>query len=188
MYSLQTDRQKRLLTSLNPGIFLGLVFFFILFRTTSEPLFPDALRRWDLLLPVSVYLGQRRGLIEGFILIFLSSHLYSLCSSAPAGLFVILYGFIFLVAKGLLKFIYANNWSSVFGLILSLSFFSRLLLPVIAEAFSHSWPVFTLNNLMIFNVFSNAILGVFIYFILSFVDRLTHKASPAEIQLSEGNL
>lgn len=188
MYSLQTDRQKRLLTSLNPAIFLGLVFFFILFRTTSEPLFPDSLRRWDLLLPIAVYLGQRRGLVEGSILIFLSSHLYSLCSSAPAGLFVILYGFIFLVAKGLLKFIFANNWSSVFGLILSLSFFSRLILPLITRAFSHSWPIFSLSNLMILNVFGNALLGVFLYFILSFVDRITHKASPQEIQLSEGSL
>jgi len=92
------------------------------------------------------------------------------------------------VAKGLLKFIYANNWSSVFGLILALSLFSRLVLPLMAKAFSHSWPVFSFSNLMILSVFVNAVLGVFIYFILSFVDKLTHKASPQEIQLSEGSL
>lgn len=160
----------------------------MILRTTSESLFPDTFRRWDLLLPVAVYLGQRRDFLEGAVLVFILAHLYTLCSVAPAGVFILQYGFIFLAAKGLLKFIFANNWSSVFGLTLFLSFVSRFTLPLISRVFEHGWPVFSLGNLMILNVFTNAFAGIVLYYLLSRLDRFTHKVAPAEIQLAEGNL
>lgn len=164
---------------------MGLVFILIILRTTSESLFPEMFRRWDLLLPIAVYLGQRRGFIEGATLVFIIAHFYTLSSVAPAGIFILHYGIIFLIAKGLLKFIYASTWSTVFGLTLFLALASRLILPLESRLFDHGWPVLSWGNLMIFNVLTNALAGIPLYFLLALLDRLTQKVAPAEI-LSEG--
>ena len=90
MYSLQNN-QKKLLTNLN-AIFLTLfVLVLIIFKSTSEAVVPSFFTGWDVLLPVSIYLGQRRNLWEGLVILLLHGHLYSLNSSAPIGMFVVYY-------------------------------------------------------------------------------------------------
>ena len=96
MYFLQSN-QKKLLTNLNPAFLTLFVLFLVLFKTTAEVVVPSVFTGWDLLLPVVIYLGQRRAMWEGLLIVLFNGHLYSLNSSAPIGLFVVYYlGFFFL--------------------------------------------------------------------------------------------
>ena len=184
MYFLQPG-QKRLITSFNP-VFVGLfVLVLILIRTTSEPVIPAVLRQWDLLLPAIIYVGQRRGLFEGLLLVLFLSHLYSLCSAAPIGVFVVHYLLIFALARLLIYVIYANNWLSVSGLILFLSFISRILLPIVAKAFGHSWSIVSFQNFVWWSLLINTFVGFIVYAFLGTLDRLTYKAPPSNIELDE---
>ena len=187
MYFLQAS-QKRFLSSLNP-VLLGLfVYFLIVFRSTSEFSFPTLLRRWDLLLPFVIYVGQRRTVVEGLLLVLFMSHLFSLSSSAPIGVFAIHYLVIFLVARFLVYGIYANTWLSILGLIFLLGLLSRVTLPLIAGFFNHGWPILTFRNFPPLSLFLNAVFGLLTYRCLGLIDQMTYKVAPLNIELSENYL
>jgi len=164
------------------------VFVLILMRTTMDPLFPRWFRSCDVLLPIVVYLGQRRALPEGLILTLFASHLYSLCSAAPIGVFTTNYLVIFIVARLLSYVIYANRSLSVLVLIFSLTLFSHISLALIVAFFGHSWGVFTGGFAILWRALLNSGLGGLIYGGLVMMDRLSFKAPRINIELSEGEL
>jgi hypothetical protein len=170
LFFLQPN-QKRLLSSLNPVFLVVFVFGIILLRTTSEAILPVVFRQWDVLLPFMVYFGQRRSLPEGLILSLFSSHLYSLCSAAPIGVFSTHYLTIFVVARLLSYVIYADAWLTVLVLIFSLSIFSRLMLTLVASAFGHGWPLFSTDNFVWWALLLNTFLGFLVYAWLETLDR-----------------
>lgn len=184
MYFLQPG-QKRFLSSLNPVLLGGFVYFLILFRTTSEAALPSVLRHWDLLLPFVVYVGQRRTIVEGLLLVLFMSHLFSLGSAAPIGLFAVHYLVIFLVARLLVYAIYANSWFSILWLIFLLGLLSRVTLPIVAHFFGHGWPVLTLRNFVPGALILNALFGLVTYGILGVIDRMTFKVGATNIELAD---
>ncbi len=164
------------------------VFGLILTRTTMDPLFPSWFRYCDVLLPFVVYLGQRRALPEGLILTLFASHLYSLCSAAPIGVFTTNYLIIFVIARLMSYVIYANRSLSILVLIFSLTLLSHVTLSIIVTFFGHSWGVFTGGFGILFRALLNSALGGIIYGGLVLLDRLTFKAPRINIELSEGGL
>lgn len=160
----------------------------ILARTTLERMLPNLFRHWDVLLPFMVYFGQRRSLPEGLILSLFTSHLYSLSSIAPIGVFTSLYLVLFLVARLLSYVIYANAWVSILLLMLSLSLASRILLTLIATLFGHGWPLFATGNFIWWSLLFNAGMGFLTYTWLETLDRMTYKAPRMSIELGEGGL
>lgn len=180
--------QRRFLSSLNPVLLGGLVYILILFRTSGEATLPTILRRWELLLPFVIYVGQRRALLEGVLLVLFMTHLYSLNSVAPIGVFAIHYVIIFFAARLLIYAVYANTWTSILGLIFLLSFVSRLLLSVVADGFGHGWPMFSWRNLMLGSLFINSGLGLVIYWALGWIDKITYKVAPINIELAGDEL
>lgn len=187
MYFLQSN-QKSLLTSFN-AVFLTLfVLILILFKSTSEGLIPSVFTGWDILLPVVIYLGQRRNLWEGLLLLLFNGHLYSLNSSAPIGLFVIYYIFFFFFAQGVAYILYAQTPLSVLCLIFISTLFSRVLLPLCAQSFDQSVSVFTWGNWSLWNLSLNTVLGFFIYIAIGVLDRLTLKVPPRSITMGESTL
>ena len=164
------------------------VFFLILARTTMDPLFPSAIRSVDILLPIVVYLGQRRTLPEGLILALFTSHLFSLCSAAPIGVFTTHYLILFIIARLLSYVTYVSSWYTVFGLMFALSLLSRFMLSLIANFFGHSWGVFHDGFGLVWQLGLNALAAYCIYFLMGLVDKLTFKAPRASIELSEGEL
>ena len=187
MYFLQPS-QKRLLSSLNPVFFVAFVFFLVIVRTAAEPLMPTLLRQWDVLLPFMVYFGQRRSLPEGLILALFTSHVYSLCSTAPIGVFTSHYLALFGVARLLSYVIYANTWFSILLLMLSLSVLSRVTLTLVSTFFGHGWPLFAPSNFMWWSLLLNAGLGYLVYAWLEQLDRVTYKAPRTTIELSDTGL
>lgn len=157
----------------------------MLVRTTSEPLLPMLFRQWDVLLPFMVYFGQRRSLPEGLILALFTSHLYSLSSIAPIGVFASLYLVLFLVARLLSYVIYANSWFSILLLMLSLAVFSRIILTIIASSFGHGWSLFASGNFLWWSLIFNAVLGYLTYTWIEALDRLTNKVPKINIELAE---
>ena len=186
MYFLQPN-QKRLLSSLNPVFLVVFVLLLIVFRSISEFVLPVLLRPWDVLLPFMVYFGQRRSFGEGLVLALFTSHLYSLCSSAPIGVFATYYLILFIISRLLVYVIYANTWISVFVLLLSLSLLSRLLLGIISVSFGHGWPIFSSVNISVLSLLFNAVLGLIAYVWLESLDRLTFKVPRINIELSESH-
>jgi hypothetical protein len=180
--------QKRLLDSLNPLFLVLLVFGVIIIRTTWEPLFPRAFHHWDVLLPFIVYFGHRRSIPEGIILSLFASHLFSLNSSAPIGVFTCVYLTLFTVARLLSYVVYAHRWFSVFLLMLSLAVLSRIILTLTASLFGHGWPLFSFANFTWWAILLNAVSGSICFWVLEWVDRLTFKAPRLNIELSEGGL
>ncbi len=184
MYFLQPS-QKRLLSSLNPLILSAVVLVFVVVRTAMLPLLPSMLRQWDILLPFVVYFGQRRSLGEGLILTLFTSHLYSLCSAAPIGVFATHYLVLFLLVRGLSYGIYASTWLSISLLMLALAFLSRLSLTAVAALFGHGWSLFSFSNLSLGAIFLNAWMGFLLFALLEITDKLTFKSAPINIELSE---
>lgn len=184
MFSLQPS-QIRLLNSLNPLFVSGFVLFSILIRTTCEPWAPQWVRQWDLLLPFIVYFGQRRSLAEGLILALFTSHLYSLSSAAPIGLFTTAYLGIFVVARLLSYVIYANTWLSVLWLITALSVLARVLLTVVATAFGHGWPLLSFDNFVWWGLLFNGLAGSFYYVLIETIDRMTFKVPRINLEMAE---
>lgn len=187
MFFLQPS-QKRLLNSLNPIFFVLFVFVAILVRTTCESFLPGFIREWDVLLPFVVYLGQRRSLPEGLILALFTSHLYSLSSTAPIGVFATHYLILFIIARLLSYVIYASAWFSILLLMLSLAFLSRAQLTLVAGLFGHGWPLFSADNFVWWGIVLNSCMGFLIYRCLEGLDRMTYKAPRTNIELSESAL
>lgn len=175
--------QRRFLSSLNPVLLGGLVYILIIFRTTSEATMPTVLRQWELLLPFVIYVGQRRALLEGVLLVLFMTHLYSLNSVAPIGVFAIHYVAIFFAARLLIYAVYANTWTSILTLIFLLSFASRILLPLIADGFGHGWAILSWRNIMLGSLFINSGLGLVTYWALALIDKVTYKVAPINIEL-----
>jgi hypothetical protein len=165
-----------------------MVFCAILLRTTGEPCFPGFFRQWDVLLPFVVYFGHRRSMPEGIILSLFASHLYSLNSSAPIGVFTTHYLIIFAIARLLSYVVYANRWFSVLLMMLSLAALSRIILAVTAGFFGHGWAVFSFANFIWWAILFNGLVGSLCFWILELVDRVTFKAPRINIELSEGGL
>jgi hypothetical protein len=153
-------------------------------KTAFFPFFPHMVQRWDILLPFVVFFGQRRSLPEGIILSLFSSHVYSLCSSAPLGVFTTTYLAVFATARLISYVVYAGTSMSILALMIGLSLLSRLLLPLVAQFFHASWPVLSLDNLMVWSILLNGVMGWFIYVILELVDRVTHKVPRTNIEIS----
>lgn len=184
MFFLQPN-QKRLLNSLNPLILSGAAFFLIVLRTATSNVLPPTLQRWDVLLPFVVYFGQRRSLAEGLILTLFTSHLFSLCSAAPIGVFASHYLILYLLVRVLTYGIYASTWLSILMIMVLLAFLSRLSLTLVSAAFGHGWALFSWGNLPLGAILVNGILGAVGFGLLSILDRVTFKAAPVNIELSE---
>lgn len=181
MYFLQPN-QKKFLESVNPV--LVAVFFYLLMvgRTNIEYVFPDVFRHWDILLPFIVYFGQRRSVAEGLTLSILTSHFYSLSSSAPIGVFVLHYLSLFIIARVLSYVIYANQGITILMLMFSLSLLARIISVPIAALFGHSWGS---NGVGVFGMglMLNTILGYFTYLSLSLLDKMTFKTPAINIEM-----
>lgn len=180
--------QRRLLNSLNPLFFILAVFFLILVKTAFYPFAPTWVQRWDLLLPFVVFFGQRRPLPEGIILSLFSSHIYSLCSSAPLGVFTTTYLLIFAAARLISYVAFASTSLSILLLMIGLSLCSRIILPLVAQFFHVGWPVLSFDNLVLWSILLNGIGGWAIYIGLEGLDLLTHKAPRNSIELSGDSL
>jgi len=152
-------------------------------RSTADPVLGGLLRHWDVLLPFIVYFGQRRGFLEGLVLSILTSHLYSLSSTAPIGLFVTYYLTVFGLARLVSYVVYADQWYSVLLLMLGVAGLSRFCLVLLAYGFGHQIPVMFFRGMLM-----NSMLGLFIYWLLSQVDKLTYKVPRMNIELSKNSL
>lgn len=149
---------------------------------------PTILRQWDLLLPFVVYVGQRRTLIEGILLVLFMSHLFSLASVAPIGVFAVYYLLLFFLARLLVYAVFANTWITILGVLFLVSIVSRFLLPFVTLFFGFSWTLLSFKNLMVGSFFVNAILGLLFYLTLNLVDRVTFKVNALSIALAEGEV
>ncbi len=160
----------------------------LLLKTALYPVAPAFVQRWDILLPFVVFYGQRRSLPEGIILSLFSSHLYSLCSSAPLGVFTTTYLGIFAIARVVSYVVYASTPASILLLMMCLSLLSRVLLPLVAGFFHPGWPVLSLANLSWWGILLNGLGGWGTYVLLELMDRVTHKAPRASIELAGDHL
>lgn len=156
---------------------------FVLVRTTAEPVMPFSFRRWDLLLAPMIYIGQRRSIHEGLLLVLFITHIFSLSSAAPIGVFVIYYLIVFVAARALSYVIYADQWLSILTVIGAFAIVARFILPAVAKGFGHGWPVFSWGNLSPMGILVNTFMGLGVYWVLSFLDRITLKAPPANIEI-----
>jgi hypothetical protein len=168
-------------------VLVGAVLGLILVRTTGKPIF-GWLIEWDILLPVVVYFGQRRTLPEGLILTLFCSHLYSLSSAAPIGVFTSYYLAIFIVARLVSYVMYASTWISILLLIFSLTVLSRFAMTGVASAFGHGWPVFAPGNLSFLQMFRGSVMGYVVYQMLGVLDLMTYKTAASNIELAESEL
>jgi hypothetical protein len=187
LYFLQS-KQKKLLTNFNSCFLTLLVLVLIVFKSTSEAIVPSFFLGWDVLLPFAIYVGQRRNLWEGILILLLNAHLFSLNSSAPIGMFVVYYLGFFFLAQLVAYIFYAQTPLSVLCLIFLFTLISRFLLPLCAQLFDQAIFVFSWSNWSLMNLFLNTIFGFFTYVALGILDRVTFKVPPRNITLGESSL
>lgn len=187
MYFLQSN-QKKLVTNLNAVFLTSFVLGLILLKSTSEGIIPSMFLGWDVLLPVAIYLGQRRHIWEGLLLLLFNGHLYSLNSSAPIGMFVVYYLIIFFIAQMVAYILYAQTPISVACLIFIVTLFSRILLPLCAQGFDQSLSILSWENWSVWNLILNTVLGFITYALLGILDRLTLKVPPRNLTLGDDSL
>lgn len=144
---------------------------------------PLSFRRWDLLLAPMIYIGQRRSIHEGLLLVLFLTHIFSLSSAAPIGVFAIYYLLIFISARALSYVIYADQWLSILTVIGAFAIGARFVLPAVAGGFGHGWSPFSWENLNPMGILVNTFMGLGTYWVLSFLDRITLKAPPANIEI-----
>ena len=121
LFSLPINRRRWVLLA-NPLFLVFIMTACLILRTVDEPLAGPVFRRWDCLLPAVVFLGQRRKLWEGLALVFIFSHVYALASSAPLGLYLVYYLFLFFAARFMTYLLYASEGLTIVVLLLALSF------------------------------------------------------------------
>lgn len=167
---------------------LGGMLFTVLLRTTADPLLPSVLRQWDVMLPFAVYFGQRRSLVEGGLLCLLGAHLYSLCSSAPMGFYLVVYLSLFGISRAVSSAFYANRWVTIIPLITVMALLGRGIFFLLGKFFEQPSGSFWEGGWVLWLLAVNAIAGYATYTCLLWGDRLTQKLPRAKIQLSEGSL
>ena len=167
---------------------MAFVYALILMRTSMDPLLPGFFRQVDLLLPFVVYVAQRRSILEALILTLFCSHLYSLSSAAPIGVFTTHYLTMFIIVRLISYVLYATQWYSILMLLFSLSVLSHLNLVLTAFFFSHGWGVFQKGWSLLSYVFWTPIVGYLIYRMLDFIDRFTAKVPVINIELADGGV
>lgn len=177
--------QKRLLNSLNPIFFVTFVYGVLMVRSTAASILPPMVLNADLLLPFVVFFAQRRTTWEGFILALFCSHLYSLSSSAPIGVFAFYYLVLFSLARLMRYGIYASGWISTLLALFTLSFGGRFLLPLVAASFGPAWPVFMMKNFPWSGIFFAPLYGLVIFALGEALDRATFKADRVNIEMYE---
>ncbi len=177
--------QKRLLNSLNPIFFVLFVAIVLMVRSTAASVLPGMFLTADLLMPFMVFFAQRRSTWEGFILALFCSHLYSLSSSAPIGVFAFYYLAQFFLARLMRYGIYASGWISTLLVLFTLSLGGRFLLPIIAGFFGPAWPVFIFSNFPWGGIFFAPIYGLVIFALGEALDRATFKADRVNIEMYE---
>ena len=133
-----------------------------------------------------VYLGQRRGLVEGVVLWFLLAHIYSLCTTAPIGVYTVHYLILFTLARLISYGVYANTALSVLSLLFLEAVVSRITLPVIGSSFGAGWSIFSWRNLNLFNIFTNTFLAYLTFGALIVLDKVTFKVARINIEVGEG--
>jgi hypothetical protein len=167
---------------------LGLAVTLLAFRATMDPWFPVIGGRWDVLFAFTVYLGQRRTWLEGGALALFSAHLYTLSSVAPAGVFIIQYFLLFVIARLASYTIYANRMASIISLLLVLSLANRVMLQLISAGFGHSLYAFSAPRELIAFLVVNTVTGFFLYLTMNLIDRATFKVPRINIELKEAEL
>jgi hypothetical protein len=143
------------------------------------------MREVDLLLPIVVYLGQRRSLPEGLILTLFCSHLYSLSSAAPIGVFATHYLLLFILSRLLSYVAFVTRWYSVMVMMIGICFLSRVFLTIIAAAWGHNISLFHYFSSILWALVVNSFLGVIVYYCLTLLDRMTYKAPRMSIELED---
>lgn len=166
-------------------VLLVCVALVVVLRSTLLPAWPGLVRNWDVLLPFIAYFGQRRSLGEGVLLTMASSHLYSLCSAAPIGVYATHYLVLFFLARLISYAVFATAWFSTFLSIGILALVGRFTLTAVANSFGHGWPLFTWANLSPFAILWNTLAGFAGFHLLVLVDRATYKTARANIELIE---
>ncbi len=165
--------------------FVAFVAMVLLVRSTSAQVLPRMVLTADLLMPFMVFFAQRRSTWEGFILALFCSHLFSLSSSAPIGVFAFFYLALFFLARLMRYGIYASGWISTLLVLFTLSLGGRFLLPVIAGLFGAAWPVFMFSNFPWGGIFFAPIYGLVIFALGEALDRATFKADRVNIEMYE---
>jgi len=175
--------QRRLLSSLNPIIIVLFAVAIIILKTSLIPLYPKMFQRWDILLPFIIYFGLKRNLIEGLILSILTSHLFSLSSSAPVGFYLAYYTFLFFLIRLISLAIYSDTSTMVLLLIFVSLIFSKLFIPFLAKFFGYTIPMF--GNIGFIEIILNTLSGFLVYWIIWLIDAITFKASISFTDVNE---
>ena len=183
MFYLQ-PQQKKLLSSFNPIIVVSVVGIALVFKSSVATFISSNFKLWELLLPFLIYWGQRRGLTEGIILTLFCSHLVSISSGAPIGIYACVSFIIYLGARLVSLALYAETWATILALVSLFSFLLRFVMAGVGFFFGYTrisdwWSLPWGNYLMI-----NAILGLSTFYFLQILDKITFKMTPSEIEIS----
>lgn len=178
--------RKKILNSLNPLLIVAFAGFLIVCKTTLKSFAPSILDNFNFFIPFLIFFGQRRSLPEGIILTLFLSHIYSLNSAAPIGVFTTEFLALYILSRLLSLAVFAQEWYSTLILLFTLSLLDRLLLGIVAAFFGHGGSEFFSAWVWICHLFWNTFFGVFIFKILLWMDIKTYKAPQIMIELSEG--
>jgi len=90
-------------------VYTGVCIFFIVLKTTVLANFTVFSNFYDILLPVILYLGLFRPATEGLPLVLFCGFCMDSLTGGPFGIYISMYFWLFIAAKGLIQFLHAQN-------------------------------------------------------------------------------
>lgn len=160
----------------------------LIVRASLLAAFPSFFQFFDILIPFTVYMGQRRSLWEGAGLSLGFGYLFSLFSVAPQGFYMMVSFGIFLVVRFFSLAFYAHTrWSIAVLLTLSL-LLSRVFVYLIAIAMDIPLPKSMFLECLSWNFLWGIGLSYLIFSVLRRLDEKTFKIPRINIEVAEGSL
>lgn len=90
-------------------LYLGICIFLIVFKTVVLANFALFSTFYDILLPVILYLGLFRPVIEGLPLVLFCGFCMDSLTGGPFGIYISVYFWLFIAARGLVRFLHAQS-------------------------------------------------------------------------------
>ncbi len=172
---------RDILRKVNFAFYVLLVLFIVAIQSTVFSYFPLYFVQPDLVLILTVYLGFKRNLFEGALLVFLSALILETASGAGNNFFVTSYLYTFIIAKILSKTIVSPSFVSTVLIAAALSLFKRVAILVLLGMrgkVDNAWMnffIYIIPHLVVQGLFTPVCFEFF-----RFLDTLTYKDEHAE--------
>jgi hypothetical protein len=150
-----------------------LSFFLVIFQTTVSIEVLNMNQFYDLLIPIFIYIGLYRSVVEGFFFSVFFGFLMDSYSGVPFGLYISIYFWLFIGIKKLVLFLHAENFILLIFIMTAAVFFENMFFFLIIAFMEHNHSVFISGlNRVVFQIIFAVVTGPFFLLLLGRYEKI----------------